>query len=79
MEPKSRVELWLSEDELRLLERLAEREGLSREDYLRLLIRQHAARPAQLAQAFRHGAGLGDRVDLANAFDSDGTKLDKRR
>ena len=79
MDPKHRVELWLSDDELRLLELLAEREGLSPADYLRLVIRQHAARPSELAQAFRHGTVPAQRVDLSHAFDSDAVKLDKRR
>jgi hypothetical protein len=78
MEPKNRIELLLSDGELELLQLLAEREGLSPADYLRLLLRQHAARPPELSRAFRHGTNPGEPGDLAHAFDSDGTPLKRR-
>ena len=51
--------LLLSDDELKLLKLLAEREGLNASDYLRSLIRQMAGSPPHLAQALRLGAALG--------------------
>jgi hypothetical protein len=52
--------LLLSDDELKLLKLLAEREGLNASDYLRSLIRQMAGSPQHLAQALRLGAALGE-------------------
>jgi hypothetical protein len=52
--------LLLSDDELKLLKLLAEREGLNASDYLRSLIRQMAGSPPHLAQALRLGAALGE-------------------
>jgi hypothetical protein len=51
--------LLLSDDELKLLKLLAERDGLNASDYLRSLIRQMAGSPPHLAQALRLGAALG--------------------
>jgi hypothetical protein len=51
--------LLLSDDELKLLKLLAERDGLNASDYLRSLIRQMAGSPPHLAQVLRLGATLG--------------------
>ena len=51
--------LLLSDDELKLLKLLAEKDGLNASDYLRSLIRQMAGSPPHLAQALRLGAALG--------------------
>jgi hypothetical protein len=60
--------LLLSDDELKLLHLLAEREGLDASDYLRLVLRQRADSPPELAQAFRMGARPSSRPDLSKAF-----------
>jgi hypothetical protein len=60
--------LLLSDDELKLLKLLAEREGLNPSDYLRTTLRQLAGTPPHLAQAIRLGAALGGKIDLAKAF-----------
>lgn len=60
--------LLLSDDELKLLRLLAERDGLNASDYLRSLLRQMAGTPAHMAQAIRLGAALGGKVDLTKAF-----------
>jgi hypothetical protein len=78
MERKNSFHLLLSDDELKLLRLLAEREGLNASDYLRLLLRQMAGTPPQLSQAFRLGAGQGSRVDLSKAFEG-ATKLKKKK
>ncbi len=51
--------LLLSDDELKLLKLLAEKEGLNASDYLRSLLRQMAGSPPHLALALRLGATLG--------------------
>jgi hypothetical protein len=61
--------LLLSDDELKLLRLLAERDGLNASDYLRSLIRQMAGSPPHLAQVLRLRAALGD-SDLVKVFDS---------
>jgi hypothetical protein len=61
--------LLLSDDELKLLKLLAEREGLNPSDYLRTTLRQLAGTPPHLAQAIRLGAALGGKIDLAKAFE----------
>jgi hypothetical protein len=60
--------LLLSDDELKLLHLLAEREGLDASDYLRLVLRQMASSPPDLAQAFRMGTRASSRPDLSKAF-----------
>jgi hypothetical protein len=60
--------LLLSDDELKLLRLLAEREGLNASDYLRSVIRQMAGSPPHLAQVLRLGAALGGTIDLAEVF-----------
>jgi hypothetical protein len=59
--------LLLSDDELKLLKLLAEREGLNASDYLRLLIRRQADTPAhaQLLSALIAGKVLGADADYA--------------
>jgi hypothetical protein len=62
--------LLLSDDELRLLRLLAEREGLNASDYLRSLLRQMAGSPPHLAQLLQLGAALSGKVDLAKVFEA---------
>ena len=61
--------LLLSDDELKLLRLLAEREGLNASDYLRSTMRQLAGAPPHLTQIFRLRAALGGSVDLAAAVE----------
>ncbi len=67
---KNSFHLLLSDDELKLLRLLAEREGLNASDYLRSLLRQMAGAPPHLAQVIRLGAALGGKVDLAKVFEA---------
>jgi hypothetical protein len=75
--------LLLSDDELKLLKLLAERDGLNASDYLRMLIRMMPSTNApNLGQVMRLGATLGSisqggKVDLAMLFErhSDSLKL----
>ena len=62
--------LLLSDDELKLLRLLAEREGLNASDYLRMLLRQMAGAPPHLMQLVRLGAALGGKASLAEIFES---------
>jgi hypothetical protein len=62
--------LLLSDDELKLLKLLAEREGLNASDYLRMLIRTMPSTSPQLLQGIRLGAALGGKVDLAQLFEA---------
>lgn len=62
--------LLLSDDELKLLRLLAERDGLNASDYLRSLIRQMAGSPPHLAQVLRLGSALGGKVDLSKVFET---------
>jgi hypothetical protein len=62
--------LLLSDDELKLLRLLAERDGLNASDYLRSLIRQMAGSPPHLAQVLRLGAAMGGKLDLAKMFET---------
>jgi hypothetical protein len=62
--------LLLSDDELKLLRLLAERDGLNASDYLRSLIRQVAGSPPHLAQVLRLGAAMGGKLDLAKIFET---------
>jgi hypothetical protein len=62
--------LLLSDDELKLLKLLAEREGLNASDYLRMLIRTMPSTSPQLLQGIRLGAALGGKVDLAKLFEA---------
>lgn len=78
IERKNSFHLLLSDDELKLLRLLAEREGLNASDYLRSLLRQLAGTPPHLAQAIRLGAALGGKVDLAKAFESHTSAAKKR-
>jgi len=83
IERKNSFELLLSDDELKLLRLLAERDGLSAPDYLRRAIRMMPSTNAPtLAQATRLGATLGSlshagEVDIAKLFEaySDAVKL----
>lgn len=77
--------LLLSDDELKLLKLLAERDGLNASDYLRMLIRTMPSTSSpSIAQVTRLGATLGSlshagKVDLAKLFGahSDAVKLAK--
>jgi hypothetical protein len=61
--------LLLSDDELRLLRLLAEREGQNASDYLRMLIRRQADSPqAQILAALLSGKALGEDFDYARAL-----------
>jgi hypothetical protein len=68
--------LFLSDDELKLLELLAERDGLDASEYLRALIRNMASTNSPtIAQVTRLGATLGGlsragQVDLAKLFEA---------
>lgn len=66
---KNSFHLLLSDDELKLLRLLAEREGLNASDYLRSLLRQMAGAPPHLAQVIRLGASLGGKVDLSSIIE----------
>ena len=70
--------LLLSDDELKLLKLLAEREGLNASDYLRMLIRtMPTAISEHHVRALRLGAALGGKMDLSKLFEgySDAFKL----
>lgn len=54
---KNSFHLLLSDDELKLLKLLAEREGLNASDHLRSLLRQMAGASPHSAQVIRLGAG----------------------
>jgi hypothetical protein len=69
IERKNSFHLLLSDDELKLLKLLAEREGLNASDYLRSMLRQLAGTPPHLAQAIRWGAVMGSKMDLAKPFE----------
>jgi hypothetical protein len=62
--------LLLSDEELKLLKLLAEREGLNASDYLRMLIRTMPSTSPQVIQGIRLGATLGGKVDLARLFEA---------
>jgi hypothetical protein len=61
--------LLLSDDELKLLKLLAEREGLNASDYLRMLIRTMPSASPHLVQGMRLGAVLAGKGDLATLFE----------
>lgn len=68
--------LLLSDDELKLLKLLAERDGLNASDYLRMLIRMMpSTNSPTIAQVTRLGATLGSlshagKVDLGKLFEA---------
>jgi hypothetical protein len=70
IERKNSFHLLLSDDELKLLRLLAEREGLTASDYLRTMLRRMAGTPPHLAQAIHLGELLGGKSDLAKAFEA---------
>jgi hypothetical protein len=70
IERKNSFHLLLSDDELKLLRLLAEREGLNASDYLRSLLRQMAGTPPHMAQVIRLGAALGGNLELVKAFEA---------
>jgi hypothetical protein len=65
IERSNSFHLLLSDDELKLLRLLAERDGLNASDYLRSLIRRMAGSPPHLAHVLRLGSMLGGRLDTA--------------
>lgn len=67
---KNSFHLLLSDDELKLLRLLSEREGLNASDYLRSLLRQMAGTPPHLAQVIRLGASLAGKVDLSSIVEN---------
>jgi len=69
LERKNTFHLLLSDDELKLLRLLAEREGLNASDYLRQLLRQMAGTPPHMAQVIRLGTTLAGSIDLAALMD----------
>jgi len=69
IERKNSFHLLLSDDELKLLRLLAERDGLNASDYLRSTLRQLAGAPPHLAQIVRLRAALGGSVDLTAALE----------
>ncbi len=70
IERNNSFHLMLSDEEMKLLRLLAEREGLNASDYLRLLLRQSAGAPPHLAQLLRLGAALGDKLDLSKLMET---------
>ncbi len=72
IERNSSFHLLLSDDELKLLKLLAERDGLNASDYLRMLIRMMPSTSTpDLGRVTRLGAtlgSLGSRTDLAKVF-----------
>jgi hypothetical protein len=70
--------LLLSDDELKLLKLLAERDGLNASDYLRMLIRMMpSTNGPNVGQVMRLGAALGSlsgtgNLDLAKLFERHG-------
>ncbi len=58
IERKNSFHLLLSDDELKLLRLLAEREGLNASDYLRSTLRQLAGAPPHFAQVLRLGSAI---------------------
>jgi hypothetical protein len=68
IERNNSFHLLLSDDELRLLRLLAEREGLNASDYLRSLLRQMAGLNPGTAQVLRLASLKGGNVDFAKLF-----------
>jgi hypothetical protein len=62
--------LLLSDDELKLLKLLAERDGLNASDYLRTLIRTMPSTSSPMATASVAARALGGRPDLATLFEA---------
>jgi hypothetical protein len=79
LERTNSFHLLLTDDELKLLRLLAEREGLNASDYLRMLIRTMPSTTPHVLQGLRLGAALGGKVDLAKLFEgyTDAVKLAK--
>ncbi|HVU05157.1 MAG TPA: hypothetical protein VHE30_25585 [Polyangiaceae bacterium] len=78
---KNSFHLLLSDDELRLLRLLAEREGLNASDYLRSILRREAGTPPHLRQVIQLGSLLGgERVGRAlEAYRAGATKKRVRK
>jgi predicted DNA binding CopG/RHH family protein len=85
IERNNSFHLLLSDDELKLLKLLAERDGLNASDYLRMVLRMMpSTNSPTIAQVTRLGATLGSlslegKVDLAKLFEahSDAVRLAK--
>jgi hypothetical protein len=76
IERNNSFHLLLSDDELKLLKLLAERDGLNASDYLRMVIRMMpSTNSPSIAQVVRLGATLGSlsqggKIDLARLFEA---------
>jgi hypothetical protein len=79
IERNNNFHLLLSDDELRLLRLLAEREGLNASDYLRSVLRQMAGAPPHLAHLFRLGAALGGKPEWTKALERYGAGKKRRK
>jgi hypothetical protein len=82
IERNNSFHLLLSDDELKLLKLLAERDGLNASDYMRMLIRMMpSTNMPDVGQSMRLGAALGSlgKIELAKLFEahSDALKLAK--
>lgn len=85
IERNNSFHLLLSDDELKLLKLLAERDGLNASDYLRMLIRMMPSTTApDVGQVMRLGVTLGNlsqtgRVDLSKLFETHSNALKEAR
>jgi hypothetical protein len=76
IERNNSFHLLLSDDELKLLKLLADRDGLNASDYLRMVIRMMpSTNSPSIAQVVRLGATLGSlshggQIDLAKLFEA---------
>lgn len=68
IERKNSFHLLLSDDEHKLLNLLAEKEGLNASDYLRALVRRAANTPAPLVHMLRLQETMGKGFDLAGMW-----------
>ena len=79
IERNNSFHLLLSDDELKLLKLLAEREGLNASDYLRMLIRSMPSASPQILRGLQIGAALGKQLDVAKLFDEANVDEGKRK
>ncbi len=85
IERNNSFHLLLSDDELKLLKLLAERDGLNASDYLRMLIRMMPSTSApNVGQVMRLGVTLGSlsqtgKVDLSKVFEMHSDALKEAR
>jgi hypothetical protein len=69
IERNNSFHLLLSDDELKLLKLLAEKEGLNASDYLRMLIRTMPDTSLHVVRGMRLAAMLGERVNVSGIFE----------